>query len=408
MIASQPQRPFPPSFDAENMSRSSVLLDRFNEVRSHSLRLAEGLSDADATAQSMDDASPTKWHLAHTSWFFETFLLRDHGVGYHLFDEAYPYLFNSYYEAEGARHARPERGLLTRPSLTEVIDYRDHIDKAMAEAIESFSAELLDLVELGLHHEQQHQELLLTDILHLFSRNPLGPAYSDALPEKTPPVAPLQWIDGATGIQTIGHDGQKFAFDCEGPRHDTMLHPHALADRPVSNGEWLEFIEGGGYREPGYWLSDGWAWVQSQAITAPLYWTRSADREWMEFGLAGNHGLDLSAPVKHISLYEADAYASWAGARLPTETEWEVAAGHGLPNSGKVWEWTGSAYRPYPGFKPAAGAVGEYNGKFMSGQFVLKGGSIATSPEHMRPSYRNFFYPQQRWQFTGLRLAKDL
>ncbi|MEQ8742106.1 ergothioneine biosynthesis protein EgtB [Parasphingorhabdus sp.] len=390
------------------MPRSSSLLDAFRKVRRYSVRLAEGLSDADATAQSMDDASPTKWHLAHTSWFFETFLLRDHVAGYSVFNDRYAYLFNSYYEAEGARHARPERGLLTRPSLADVLAYRAHVDTAMAEAITGFSEPLLDLVELGLHHEQQHQELLLTDILHLFSRNPLRPAYADALPEKTPPVAPLQWIHGATGIQTIGHDGQKFAFDCEGPRHDTMLHPHALADRPVSNGEWLEFIEGGGYREPGYWLSDGWAWVQSQAITAPLYWTRSADREWMEFGLAGNHGLDLSAPVKHISLYEADAYATWAGARLPTEAEWEVAADHGLPNSGKVWEWTGSAYRPYPGFKPAAGAVGEYNGKFMSGQFVLKGGSIATSPGHMRPSYRNFFYPQQRWQFTGLRLAKDL
>ena len=384
------------------------MLDAFRKVRRYSERLAEGLSDADATAQSMDDASPTKWHLAHTSWFFETFLLRDHVAGYSVFNDAYAYLFNSYYEAEGARHARPERGLLTRPSLADVLAYRAHVDIAMAEAITCFPEPLLDLVELGLHHEQQHQELLLTDILHLFSRNPLGPAYSDTLPEKTPPVAPLQWIDGAAGIQTIGHDGQKFAFDCEGPRHDTMLHPHALADRPVSNGEWLEFIESGGYREPGHWLSDGWAWVQSQAIAAPLYWTRSADREWMEFGLAGNHGLDLSAPVKHISLYEADAYATWAGARLPTEAEWEVAAGHGLPNSGKVWEWTGSAYRPYPGFKPAAGAVGEYNGKFMSGQFVLKGGSIATSPGHMRPSYRNFFYPQQRWQFTGLRLAKDL
>lgn len=390
------------------MPRSSSLLDAFRKVRRYSVRLAEGLSDADATAQSMDDASPTKWHLAHTSWFFETFLLRDHVAGYSVFNDRYAYLFNSYYEAEGARHARPERGLLTRPSLADVLAYRAHVDTAMAEAITGFSERLFDLVELGLHHEQQHQELLLSDILHLFSRNPLGPAYSDALPEKTPAVAPLQWIDGATGIQTIGHDGQKFAFDCEGPRHDTMLHPHALADRPVSNGEWLEFIEGGGYREPGYWLSDGWAWVQSQAITAPLYWTRSADREWMEFGLAGNHGLDLSAPVKHISLYEADAYATWAGARLPTEAEWEVAADHGLPNSGKVWEWTGSAYRPYPGFKPADGAVGEYNGKFMSGQFVLKGGSIATSPGHMRPSYRNFFYPQQRWQFTGLRLAKDL
>lgn len=356
----------------------------------------------------MDDASPAKWHLAHSSWFFETFLLRDHLAGYRVFDNRYAYLFNSYYEAEGARHARPERGLLTRPSLAELLEYRAHIDAAMAEAMAGFSEALLDLVELGLNHEQQHQELLLTDILHLFSRNPLKPAYSDVLPEKAPPPAPLQWIEGSAGVQQIGHDGEKFAFDCEGPRHEILLHPHALADRPVTNGEWLEFIESGGYREPGHWLSDGWAWVQSEPVEAPLYWNRTSDQQWAEFGLTGNHSLDLFAPVKHISLYEADAYATWAGARLPTEAEWEVAACHGLPNSGSVWEWTGSAYRPYPGFRPATGAVGEYNGKFMSGQFVLKGGSTATSPGHIRSSYRNFFYPQQRWQFTGLRLAKDL
>lgn len=390
------------------MPRSSVLLDRFRDVRSHTVRLAEGLSDADATAQSMDDTSPTKWHLAHTSWFFETFLLRDHVAGYAVFDNRYAYLFNSYYEAEGARHARPERGLLTRPSLAELLEYRAHVDAAMVDAMAGFSEALLNLVELGLHHEQQHQELLLTDILHLFSRNPLMPAYSDALPEKAPPSSPLQWIEGASGVQQIGHDGEKFAFDCEGPRHELLLHPHALANRPVTNGEWLEFIESGGYREHAHWLSDGWAWVQKEHIEAPLYWKRTPDQQWAEFGLTGNQSLDLSAPVKHISLYEADAYATWAGARLPTEAEWEVAACQGLLNSGLVWEWTGSAYRPYPGFKPAEGAVGEYNGKFMSGQFVLKGGSTATSPGHIRPSYRNFFYPQQRWQFTGLRLAKDL
>jgi len=408
LIASQPQRPLSHLADEGKMPRSSGLLDRFRDVRSHSVRLAAGLSDADATVQSMDDASPTKWHLAHTSWFFETFLLRDHVADYVVFDERYAYLFNSYYEAEGARHARPERGLLTRPSLVELLDYRTYVDAAMAEAIAGFSEALLDRVELGLHHEQQHQELLLTDILHLFSRNPLKPAYSDALPEQAPPAVPLQWIEGATGVQQIGHDGEKFAFDCEGPRHAVLLHPHALANRPVTNGEWLEFIESGGYREHAHWLSDGWAWVQNEHIEAPLYWNRAPAQQWAEFGLTGNQSLDLSAPVKHISLYEADAYATWAGARLPTEAEWEVAACQGLPNSGSVWEWTGSAYRPYPGFKPAEGAVGEYNGKFMSGQFVLKGGSTATSPGHIRPSYRNFFYPQQRWQFTGLRLAKDL
>ena len=356
----------------------------------------------------MDDASPAKWHLAHTSWFFETFLLRDHVAGYRLFDADYPYLFNSYYEAEGARHARPERGLLTRPSLAEVIDYRTHVDEAMTEAMNGFSDDLLDLVELGLHHEQQHQELLLTDILHLFSRNPLKPAYSGVSPVDAAEPEPLRWIDGRAGVHQIGHDGAGFAFDCEGPRHDVLLHPHALASRTVTNGEWLAFIEDGGYRDARHWLSDGWAWVQNEHIEAPLYWNLTNDQTWMEFGLAGNDILDLSAPAKHISLYEADAYATWADARLPTEAEWESAACHGLPNSGLVWEWTGSAYRPYPGFKPAAGAVGEYNGKFMSGQFVLKGGSIATSPDHIRPSYRNFFYPQQRWQFTGLRLAKDL
>lgn len=408
MIASQPQHPISHAADAHDGSRSSVLLDRYRDVRRHSVALAGGLSDADATAQSMDDASPTKWHLAHISWFFETFLLRDHVAGYRLFDEAYPYLFNSYYEAEGARHARPERGLLTRPSLAEVIDYRTHVDKAMADAMEGFSEELLDLVELGLHHEQQHQELLLTDILHLFSRNPLKPAYSDKTPARAADPGPLQWLDGKSGIQQIGHAGRGFAFDCEGPCHEVLLQPHALANRPVTNGEWLAFIEDGGYRDARHWLSDGWAWVQDQAIDAPLYWNRKSDLEWNEFGLTGNHSLDLAAAVKHVSYYEADAYATWAGARLPTEAEWEVAANNDLPNSGAVWEWTASAYLPYPGFKPAAGAVGEYNGKFMSGQSVLKGGSIATPPGHIRPSYRNFFYPHQRWQFCGLRLAKDL
>ncbi len=408
MIASQPQHPISHAADAYDGSRASVLLDRYRDVRRHSVALAEGLSDADATAQSMDDASPTKWHLAHISWFFETFLLRDHVAGYRLFDEAYPYLFNSYYEAEGARHARPERGLLTRPSLAEVIDYRSHVDKAMADAMEGFSEELLDLVELGLHHEQQHQELLLTDILHLFSRNPLKPAYSDTAPVRVADPGPLHWLDGKSGIQQIGHAGRGFAFDCEGPCHEVLLQPHALANRPVTNGEWLAFIEDGGYRDARHWLSDGWAWVQDQAIDAPLYWNRKSDLEWNEFGLTGNHSLDLAAAVKHVSHYEADAYATWAAARLPTEAEWEVAANNDLPNSGAVWEWTASAYLPYPGFKPAAGAVGEYNGKFMSGQSVLKGGSIATPPGHIRPSYRNFFYPHQRWQFCGLRLAKDL
>lgn len=383
------------------------LADRFVAVRSHSVSLIKGLSDADTTAQSMDDASPAKWHLAHTTWFFETFLLRDNVAGYQAFDEAYAYLFNSYYEAEGARHARPERGLLTRPSLQEILDYRAHVDAAMADAIDSFSVAQLDLVELGLHHEQQHQELLLTDILHLFSCNPLGPALLEPKPRPAIIEAPLVWIEGSSGVQSIGHDGKGFAFDCEGPRHEVMLHPHAIADRPVTNGEWQKFIEDSGYTDPSHWLSDGWSWVQEQEIDAPLHW-RVRDGVTEEFTLQGWREVVLCAPVRHISLYEADAYASWAGARLPTEAEWEVSAQNGLPGTGSIWEWTGSAYRPYPGFKTAEGAVGEYNGKFMSGQFVLKGGSVATSPGHIRNSYRNFFYPHQRWQFSGLRLAKDI
>ncbi|MEH6756078.1 MAG: ergothioneine biosynthesis protein EgtB [Parasphingorhabdus sp.] len=391
----------------EKSPRKKDLADRFESIRSHSALLITGLSDADTTAQSMDDASPAKWHLAHTTWFFETFLLRDNVSGYGVFDEAYAYLFNSYYEAEGARHARPERGLLTRPSLEDVLNYRAHIDAAMMSAIEGFSDALLDLVELGLHHEQQHQELLLTDILHLFSCNPLGPALLEPKPRPAIIETPIGWIEGANGLQSIGHDGVGFAFDCEGPRHEVMLHPHAIADRPVTNGEWQRFVADGGYADPRHWLSDGWSWVQKQKIDTPLHW-RGRDGVTEEFTLQGWRELVLCAPVRHISFYEADAYASWAGARLPTEQEWEVAKQNRLPATGSVWEWTGSAYRPYPGFKAAEGAVGEYNGKFMSGQFVLKGGSVVTPPGHIRDTYRNFFYPHQRWQYTGLRLAKDL
>lgn len=388
------------------------------------------LSDADATVQSMPDASPAKWHLAHSSWFFETFVLRDYVAVYTLHDERFPFLFNSYYEAEGSRHARAARGLITRPTLAEVMAYRAGVTAAVLRALPDLPNEAIALVELGCHHEEQHQELLVTDLLHLFSCNPLEPAVWAPAPKQ--PVAvppPIRWIEGASGIVEIGHDGRGFAFDCEGPRHATLLAAHALADRTVTNGEWAAFIADGGYREPRHWLADGWAWVQAEAITAPLYW-REGDGRWTRFGLDGRRAIDPAAPVTHVSFYEADAYASWAGARLPTEPEWEAAASAHDPHAGNfldsggaveprpstsgpaffgdVWEWTGSAYRPYPGFVAAAGAVGEYNGKFMSGQFVLRGGSCATPRGHARASYRNFFYPHQRWQFTGVRLAKDI
>ncbi|MCM8730961.1 ergothioneine biosynthesis protein EgtB [Hephaestia sp. GCM10023244] len=405
------------------------LATRFAAIRALSRALVGPLSDADATVQSMPDASPAKWHLAHTTWFFETFVLRDGVPGYAPYDARFPFLFNSYYEAEGQRHARDRRGMVTRPSLDEVLAYRTHVDAALLAALPGLGAEARDLVTLGCHHEQQHQELLLTDILHLFSRNPIEPALWPATRQHPVPMPDaIRWIDGAQGVVEIGHDGDGFAFDCEGPRHKALLHPHALADRTITNGEWRAFIADGGYAEPRHWLSDGWAWVQRDAITAPLYWERHGDG-WTRFGLDGRHPIDPAAPVTHVSFYEADAYASWAGARLPTEAEWEAAAGGHDPASGNqldtvgpvapragaapgffgdVWEWTGSAYRPYPGFRPAPGAVGEYNGKFMSGQFVLKGGSCATPRGHVRASYRNFFYPHQRWQFTGVRLAKDL
>ncbi len=411
-----------------------LLQHHYDSVRTLSASLAAPLSDADATVQSMPDASPAKWHLAHVTWFFETFVLRDHVAGYAPFDPHFAYLFNSYYEAEGPRHARPMRGMLTRPSLDAVLAYRAHVDAAMAAALPELDDDARSLVTLGIQHEQQHQELLLTDIAHLFAQNPLQPAMFDAPSAMPAPLpGPIRWIEGKSGPVEIGDDGEAgFAFDCEGPRHTTWLHPHALASRPVTNAEWIAFIDDGGYADPRHWLSDGWTWVQAEGIVAPLYW-KIGTSGWTRFGHDGRRPVNPAAPVTHVSLYEADAYARWAGARLPTEAEWESAAqgldpsggnqldpgdcprpracegGEGLRQMfGDVWEWTGSAYRPYPGFAPAAGAVGEYNGKFMSGQFVLKGGSCATPRGHVRASYRNFFHPHQRWQFTGLRLAKDL
>ena len=396
--------------------------ERLFATRRLSLDLAAPLSDADATIQPFPDASPAKWHLAHTTWFFETFVLRDHVPGYTAFDERWAFLFNSYYEAEGPRHARPRRGMLSRPSLDEVRAYRAHVDEALERALPSLSAEALELVELGTHHEQQHQELLLTDILATLAENPLEPVYGELNPPACFAVEPLTFHRGREGVIEIGASDGGFAFDAERPRHSVVLTGHEIANRRVSNQEWREFIDDGGYSTPTLWLSDGWAWVQQEGIARPLYW--SADGT--EFTLGGRRGIDWAAPVAHISYYEADAYARWAGARLPAEGEWEDFAASTDPNLGNqldgaaavvprpgggmfgdVWEWTRSTFDSYPGFAPEAGAVGEYNGKFMCGQFVLKGASCATPRGHSRSSYRNFFPPAARWQFTGVRLAKD-
>ncbi|WP_338243954.1 ergothioneine biosynthesis protein EgtB [Aurantiacibacter hainanensis] len=404
------------------------LADRFSATRHLTESLLEPLSEADATIQSMEDASPAKWHAAHTTWFWETFLLRDRLPGYKLFDEEWPFLFNSYYEAEGARMLRSQRGLVTRPTLAEVLEWRAHVNAAMEPLLGD--ERHTDLIELGVAHEQQHIELLLTDIKHALSKNPLGPAMWPGAPRREARQDD-GWISHPGGIARIGHQSDGFAFDNEGPVHRTLLEPFALSRRLVTNGEWDEFIADGGYSDHRLWLSDAWAWIDRCNITAPLYW-----RDGQHFTHSGWQDRDPDAPVAHISYYEADAFASWAGARLPTEFEWEaVARGQNEPDSdhrfdagagnqldeaaapapvgtgelfGDVWQFTRSAYLPYPRFKPAEGAVGEYNGKFMSGQWVLKGASCATVRGHSRPSYRNFFYPQQRWQFTGLRLAKDI
>ena len=402
----------------------------YRRVRALSLAIAEPLSDADATIQPMPDASPAKWHLAHTSWFFETFVLRDHVAGYRPYDESWAYLFNSYYEGEGARHPRALRGMLSRPSLDEVRAYRAHVDEALERALPALPPAALALVELGLNHEQQHQELMLMDMLATFAANPLLlAAWETAPPSPSGEPREMGWIEGRGGIVAIGHEGTGFAFDNECPRHRVFLPRHALADRAVANREWLEFIDAGGYRDPRLWLADGWAWVQENGIEAPLYWLRRDDG-WQSFGLDGVGEIDPAEPVCQISYYEADAFARWAGARLPTEAEWEAAAAAADPLDGNqldaagpvrpkaappaaagwfgdVWEWTASAYLPYPGFAPPEGTVGEYNGKFMCSQMVLRGGSCATPRGHVRASYRNFFYPHQRWMFAGLRLARN-
>jgi ergothioneine biosynthesis protein EgtB len=407
-----------------------TLLDRFREVRSASLELASGLTAEDQCVQSMPEASPTKWHLAHTSWFFETMILQAGDPAYRCLDVRYAHLFNSYYQVLGPRHTRALRGMLTRPTCDEIRRYRRHVDDAMESLLRAgrIDAGVAALIELGLHHEQQHQELILTDIKHAFSLNPLKPAYRpvDPLDDSDGLSRPIQWMPQPGGAQPVGHAGSDFAFDNEKPRHLVLLRPFLLASRPVNCGEYLEFILDGGYRRPELWLSDGWDAVQLHGWQAPLYWEPDGCGQFNVFTLHGMRALRSSEPVCHISFYEACAYAAWAQARLPTEFEWEVAAaswplpceragtirlhsnaGQLDPICGTVWQWTRSSYDPYPGFQPYTGAAGEYNGKFMVGQLVLRGGSCATPRGHIRTTYRNFFPPGSRWQFSGLRLARD-
>ncbi len=416
----------PPSVGTDGATTD--LLARFDYVRAMSRRLAAPLSPEDMLAQSMPDASPAKWHLAHTTWFFETFVLLPRGHA--PFNPAFQYLFNSYYEALGERQPRAQRGLITRPSADEVMAYRAHVEAGMTSVLQSgdVDAETAALVTLGLAHEEQHQELLLTDLLHLFSQNHLKPAYLEPLARlEAVDLPPCTFSAFAGGIVEIGHTGEGFAFDNEGPRHSTLLRPYELADRLVTNAEWLAFLDDGGYRRADLWLSEGWTQLNAEGWTAPLYWQSSADG-WRTFTLRGEQAVDPSTPVTHISFYEADAYARWAGMRLPLEAEWEHAAtragleGASLDDNrlspqsaksgslcqmfGDLWEWTASPYVGYPGFQPVAGAVGEYNGKFMINQMILRGGSCITPAAHIRSTYRNFFQPHHRWQFTGLRLAR--
>jgi len=406
------------------------LAESYREVRAATEALCAPLSPEDCSIQSMQDASPAKWHLAHTSWFFETLVLE--GVpGYAPFDPAFRVLFNSYYQGVGERHPRPERGVLSRPSLEVVLAYRRHVDASVLRLLDGGPpASALDVVELGLHHEQQHQELVLTDLKHAFSRNPLRPAYQERAPEPAGRTQPLRWIGVEAGLREIGHAGPGFAFDNERPRHRVFVEAFEIASRPVTNAEYLEFVRDAGYARPELWLSDGFAALGSRGWRTPLYW-EERDGACFTFTLRGMAPLRPEEPVCHVSHYEADAFARWAEARLPTEAEWECAAErapleggfveagrlqpapspasvrHPAALFGDVWEWTASAYAPYPGFRPLAGSLAEYNGKFMSGQMVLRGGSCATPRSHIRRSYRNFFPPDARWQFSGIRLARD-
>jgi ergothioneine biosynthesis protein EgtB len=424
--------------DMTGREAPSDLPDAYRRVRATTERLASVLSAEDQTVQTMPDVSPTKWHRAHVTWFFETFILGEYATGYRAFNDAFAYIFNSYYEAVGARHPRTERGLLSRPGIDEVERYRQFVDEAMDTLVrDPRQPGLAELITLGLHHEQQHQELLLMDIKHVLSRNPLQPAFLSGAPAaEHPGVAPPKagWLEHDGGPVEIGHRGERFGFDNEYPVHTVFLVPFGLADRPVTCGEWLSFIEDDGYSRPEFWLSDGWAVVNAQQWDSPLYWSRDPhdpDR-WIQFTLSGSRPVDPNEPVSHISYYEADAFAHWTGMRLPTESEWEtIALTHGEGDNflradvlstgaphprpaissnglfGDTWEWTASAYSPYPGFRAAPGAVGEYNGKFMVSQYVLRGGCCATPAGHARATYRNFFPPGARWAFSGLRLARD-
>ncbi len=392
-----------------NKAKGADNSTRYHMVRAYTESLAAALTAEDQCLQSMPDASPTKWHRAHITWFFEQFILVPFLPGYRVFNEAFQYLFNSYYEAVGPRHPRPMRGLLSRPSVAEVTAYRAHVDAAMTRLLRNTPDDVAALVELGLQHEQQHQELLMTDMLHAFAQNPLVPALAPNWREPNGAPGPATFVTCPGGLVEIGHTGESFCFDNETPRHRVFLPPYQICSCLVRNSDMLAFIADGGYSTPTPWMSDGWARVQEAGWSSPLYWQQT-DSGWQQMTPGGLRPLDPDAPVRHVSWYEADAFARWAGARLPTETEWEAAADHPEVHErfGYVWQWTASAYGAYPGYHPAEGAIGEYNGKFMANQMVLRGGSAVTPPGHARSTYRNFFHPDRRWQFSGLRLARDL